>query len=148
MEIQLPLKLGHSSPQSSAHVLSPNGTWCHLVRWYRLRLRPHCVRWGPNSSPKGHNRPQYSAHVCCGQTAGWIMRLGLKVDLDPGDIVLDGEPTPRKGSWQSSPCLLSAHVYCVQTVAHLSYCRAHAFSSSCWTPSVVHQTVYPQKKTT
>jgi len=57
------------------------------------------------------------------------MRLGLKVDLDPGDIVLDGEPAPRKG--QSSPCLRSAHVYCVQTVAHLSYCRAHAFSSSC-----------------
>jgi len=31
----------------------------------------------------------------CGQTAGWIkMPLGTKVGLRPGDIVLDGDPTP------------------------------------------------------
>jgi len=30
-----------------------------------------------------------------GQTAGWIkMPLGTEVGLDPGDIVLDGDPVP------------------------------------------------------
>jgi len=39
---------------------------------------------------KGHS-PQFSAHICGGQTAGWIkMPLGTEVGLDPGDIVLDG----------------------------------------------------------
>jgi len=35
-----------------------------------------------------------------GQTFGWIkMRLGTEVDLDPGNIVLDGDPVPpRKGA--------------------------------------------------
>ena len=31
--------------------------------------------------------------VYCGQTVGWIkMQLGKEVGLDPGHIVLDGEP--------------------------------------------------------
>jgi len=34
---------------------------------------------------------QFLAHVYCGQTAGWIeMPLGTKVNLFPGDVVLDG----------------------------------------------------------
>ena len=44
---------------------------------------------------------QFSAHVRCGQTAGWInMPLGMEVGLRPGDIVLDGDPAPppQKGS--------------------------------------------------
>jgi len=42
--------------------------------------------------PKGQS-PQFSAHVCCGQTAVWIkMSLGREVGLGPGDIVLDGDP--------------------------------------------------------
>jgi len=33
--------------------------------------------------------------------AGWIkMRLGTEVGLDPGDIVLDGDPAPPKGAQQ------------------------------------------------
>ena len=43
---------------------------------------------------------QFSAHVYCGQTAGWIkMALGMEVGLGPGHIVLDGDPAPlpRKG---------------------------------------------------
>jgi len=37
--------------------------------------------------------PQFSAHVYCGQTAGWIeMPLGTEVALGPGHIVLDGDP--------------------------------------------------------
>jgi len=58
--------------------------------------------------------------ICCGQTAGWIkMPLGMNVGLGPGHIVLHGDPDPpEKGH---SPQFL-AHVYCDQTIAHLSYC--------------------------
>jgi len=63
------------------------------------------------------------AFVCCGQTARWIkMSLCTKVGLGPGHTVLDGDPAPpRKEAQQDSPHF-SAHVYCGQTVAHLSYC--------------------------
>jgi len=52
----------------------------------------HIVLHGNPAPPpqNGHN-PQFSAHVCCGQTAGWIkMLLGREVDVGPGDTVLDG----------------------------------------------------------
>ena len=33
----------------------------------------------------------------CGQMVGWIkMKLGMKVGLSPGHIVLDGDPAPPK----------------------------------------------------
>jgi len=52
--------------------------------------------------------------VYYGQTVGWIkMKLGMEVGLGPGHIVLDGDPARQ----------FSAHVYCDQTVAHLTYCR-------------------------
>jgi len=44
--------------------------------------------------PKGA-WPQFSAHVYCTQTVGWIkMPLGMEVGLDAGDIVLDEDPVP------------------------------------------------------
>jgi len=47
------------------------------------------------------------------------MPLGVEIGLGSGDIVLDGNPAPpQKG--HSSP-QFSAHVYCGQTVAHLSW---------------------------
>ena len=46
------------------------------------------------------------------------MPLGTKVGLGPGRVVLDGDPTPQRGTVPQ----FSAHVYCGQTVAHLSYC--------------------------
>jgi len=49
----------------------------------------------PAPLPKKGGSPQFSAHVYCGQTAGWIkMPLGMEVDFDPSDIVLDGDPAP------------------------------------------------------
>jgi len=67
------------------------------------------VRWGPSSTPKGHS-PQFSAHVCCAQTAGWIkMPIGTKVGLGPGHIVLDGAQLPQRGTAPPpifGPCLL------------------------------------------
>jgi len=51
---------------------------------------------------KGGEAPSpISAHVYCGQTAGWIkMALGMEVGLGPGHIVLDGDqvPLPKKGA--------------------------------------------------
>ena len=82
----------------------PNGWTDQDETWHAGRPRPwpHCARWGSSSPPqkRGHS-PQFSAHVCCAQTAGWIkMPLGMEVDLGPGHIVLDGDPAPlpRKGA--------------------------------------------------
>jgi len=71
-----------------------------------------------NQSPfpdKGAEPPQFSAHVYCGQTAGWIkMSLGVEVDLGLRDIVFDVDPaTPRKKGHSHSTQFL-AHVYCGQ----------------------------------
>jgi len=65
----------------------------------------------------------FLAPFYAGQTAGRIkMPLGTAVDHAPGDIVLNEDRAPPKGAQQ--PPLLSAHVYCAQTVAHLRYCWA------------------------
>ena len=51
------------------------------------------------------------------------MPLGTEVDLGPGHIVVDGNSAaPPKGH---SSLLFSAHVYCGQTVAHLSATAEH-----------------------
>jgi len=110
--------------------LLPPRCTCHIVRqnrvlnvklyrseqmdqdciWYggRPRLRPHCVRWGPcylHPLKSGGHISQFSAHVRCGQTTGWIkMPLCRDVDVSPGDIVLDGDPAPPKRG-RSSPLL-------------------------------------------
>jgi len=70
--------------------------------------------------PYKEHSPQFSAHVYCGQTAGWItMPLGREVGLGPYDTVLDGGPAPAPKRGTSpifDPCVLWP------TVAHLSYC--------------------------
>jgi len=75
----------------------------------RPRAGQHCVRCGPNSTPMGHS-PQFSANVCCGQTAGWIkIPLDTKVCLGPGHILLHVDPAPPKGAQPPlifGPCLL------------------------------------------
>jgi len=71
-------------------VLWPNGWMDQDATWYGGRPQPwpHCVRWGPAPpSKKGHS-PQFSACICCGQTAGYIkMTLGTEVGLGTRDIV-------------------------------------------------------------
>jgi len=70
----------------------------------------------------GTAQSQFSAHVCFGQTAGWIkMPLGTKVGSTRGRIVLHGDPAPppKRGTAPIfGPCLMWP------TVAHLSYCWA------------------------
>ena len=66
--------------------------------------------------------PQLLAHVRCGQTAESIkVPLDREVGIGPGHTVLDAwGPTspPERGT----ALQFSAHVYCGQTVVHLSYC--------------------------
>ena len=122
------VRWGSSSPSPMGTVpqifgpclLWPNGWMDEAGTWQGGRPRPKrlCVRWGPRSilPQKGAKpRPQFSAHVYCGQTAGWIkMALGMEVGFGPGHIVLDGEPAPLppKGT---APAQFSAHFYCCQT---------------------------------
>jgi len=61
-------------------------------------------------APKGHSL-QFSAHICCGQMAGWTKTpLGRDVGLGPSDIVLgrDSALLPKKGKRTTifGPCLL------------------------------------------
>ena len=82
---------GAPSPIFGPFPLWPNG-WMHQdATWYggRPRSRRHCVRWGPSSPPQNEAEPppQFSAHVYCGQTAGWIkVALGMEVGLVPATL--------------------------------------------------------------
>jgi len=69
----------------------------------------------PPLSKRG-TAPQFSAHVCCSQTAGWIkMSLGMEVGLDPGDTVLHGNPAPREQGHNTLPLLSSPFYYYGET---------------------------------
>jgi len=62
----------------------------------------------PAPFPKKGADPRLSAHVYCGQTAGWIkMALDMDVRLGPGHIVLFSSP-PKEGGTAPifGPCLL------------------------------------------
>jgi len=64
--------------------------WADFVLDEDLALPPQKGGGAPLSSS-----PQFSAHVHCGKTAGWItMALAMEVGLGPGHIVLDGDPAP------------------------------------------------------
>jgi len=53
----------------------------------------------PAPPQKGHSPIQFLAHVCCGQMAEWTkLPLCTEVDLDPGDVGLDGVAAPLKGA--------------------------------------------------
>jgi len=55
--------------------------------------------------------PQFSAHLYCGQTAGYIkMPLDMEVGLIPGDSLLDGDPASLRKRGRSPQ--FSANVYC------------------------------------
>jgi len=126
--------------QSLAHVYCGQTAGHQDATWYggRPRPRPRCTRPGPRLAsirshlpppPKkvGAQLPQFLAHVCCGQTAGWIkMPLGAKVCLSPGHPVLHGDPAypcqrvAAPNFWQMfivvkwSPISATAeHLYCI-----------------------------------
>jgi len=89
-------------------------------RWHligmEVGLRPgHIVLDGdPAPLPKKATEPHFSAHVYCGQTAGWAkIPTGTEIGLGPGHIVLDGDPAPPPKRGKAPQ--FSAHVYCGQT---------------------------------
>jgi len=100
---------GAPSPIFGSFLLWPNG-WMHQdATWYGCRPQPRgrCVRWEPIPPPQkgAEPSPKFSAHVYCGQTAAWIkVPLGMKVRLNLGDSVLDGDPasSPQRG-WSLLP---------------------------------------------
>jgi len=98
MGTQLPSPKGAQPPIFGPYLLWLN-VWMHQdATWYGGTPQPRrpCVRWGPSSPPqKKGTFPQFSAHVCCCQTAVCIrIPLGAEVGLSLGVIVLDGDPAP------------------------------------------------------
>jgi len=92
------------------------------VGWIKMKLGTeeglcpsHIVLDGdPAPPPTKKAQPQLSAHVCCGQMAGW-MPLGTEVSLGLGDIVLEvgsSSSSPKGGT--SAPTFRP--IYCGQTV--------------------------------
>jgi len=107
----LPLK-GHCPQFSPMSVATKrlDGSRCH---GWDVGLAPgHTVIDGdPAPPPPNGHSPQFnlfSAHVCCGQTAGWIeMPFSREVGLSPSDIVLDGEPGPFPQKGGTAPPILA-----------------------------------------
>ena len=98
---------GRSPPNFRYMFIVANGWIDHDDTWHGCRPQPRrlCVRWGlgtqlPLPKKEAEPPPQFSAHVYCGQTAGWIkMALGMEAGLGPGNIVLDGGtqlPSPER----------------------------------------------------
>jgi len=59
-----------------------DGSRCHLVWWQASAQATLCYMGSHLPHKRGHS-PQFSAHVCCGQTTGWI-----KMPLGTGNIGL------------------------------------------------------------
>ena len=96
------------------------------VKWYRAITQ--CTRTvnvlttklGVKIVRKGIPTQRSFHSYNCGQTVRWVkMPLGKEAGLGPGHIVLD--PVGTQLSTAAFPHF-SAHVYCGQTVAHLSNC--------------------------
>ena len=89
-------KKGAESPQIlDPCLLWPNGWMDQIVLGMEVGLSPgdFVLDGDPVPFPKRGRIPQFSAHVYCGQTAGWIkMTLGMEVGVGAGHIVLDGDP--------------------------------------------------------
>jgi len=70
-------------------LLWPIGWMDQEAIWYGGRSSPRqlCVRETQLPVPQRAESPQFLAHVCCGQTAGWIkMPFGREVGIGPGHI--------------------------------------------------------------
>ena len=68
---------------------------------------------GIATPPKRGTARLFSAHVYCGQTAGWMNTpLDTEVDLGSDHIVLDGDPALPPCERGTAAPLFSAHDYC------------------------------------
>ena len=70
---------------------------------------------GTQPLPKKGRAPQFSDHVYCGKTAGWInMTLGMEVGLSSGHTVLDRDPATLLQKGNRGPSQFSVHLSCGQ----------------------------------
>jgi len=102
-------------PQFLAHVCcGQKAGWIKMLVGTEVGLGPgHVLDGDPASSCRSKNGaqprsplPQFSAHVCCDPTAGWVrMPICTKVGLGPGDFVLDGGSKQDKGFPYSIPSI-------------------------------------------
>ena len=114
---------GHSPPVFSPYLLLQNRWMDQDATWWGDKpwLRRCCVKWGPSSPQKGGTAPIFGP--CLLWPNGW---------MDQDATWYQGRPWPRRHCvrWGPSPPSppkgthpqFSAHIYCGQTVAHLSYC--------------------------
>ena len=87
----------------------------------KVNLGPGDVVLDGVAAPLKGTQPQFSAHVHCYQTTGWMKTpLSTEVDIGPGHIVLDGVPAPPAKAAQQPVSFWPMSI--VATVAHLSYC--------------------------
>jgi len=107
---------GHSSPKFSTHVgCGQTSGWIKMSLATELCLGPgHLMLHGDPAPPKDRN-PQFSA-TRMDQDVTWYASIGHV----PGDIVLDADSAPQRKATQHPH--FSSHVYCCQTIAHLSNC--------------------------
>ena len=120
MGTQLPLKRAQPQPLLFGPcLLWPNGWMDQDATWYRgtVGLGPSHIVLDGEPAPlqkRGTAPPQFSAHVCSGNTAGWIkIPLGMELGFGSGHIALDGDPAPLPK--RSTSLQFSAHVCCGQT---------------------------------
>jgi len=129
-----------------------------------MRTQLHRKGHSPPSSTPWGTAPQFSAHVCYDQTAGWInMPLDTKVGLGPGHTVTWGPSHPQKEAQPPifSPCLLwpngrpsqlllstccTSHdrksLYFTMSAPIPQNCR---FPWGIWTPHLTHDSLGPSE---
>jgi len=117
------------SPIFGPFLLWPNG-WMHEdATWYGGRPQPRglCVRWGPSHTPPPP-APQFSAHVYCGQTTGWIkMALDMEAGLGRGHLVLDEDPAPLPQKRGLEPPIFGPFLQRAQC-SHYKRCISYSIS--------------------
>jgi len=102
----LPKKAAEPPPQFSAHVYcAQTAGWIKMPLGMEVGLDPSDIALDGYTAPiptihkKGGRAPNFqpmSHCLYCGQTAVWIkMPHRMKVGLDPGHIVLDGDLAPH-----------------------------------------------------
>jgi len=109
-------------PKNRPCLLLSNGWMDQDAAWYRGRLSPgHTVLDGdPAPLPKGAQPANFRPMPIAAKWLDGSRCQGREVGLGPGHIVLDGDPPPLPQRVKAPQ--FSVHVYCGQTVAHLSYC--------------------------
>jgi len=104
--------MGAEPPIFRPCLLWPDCWMDQHATWHgdRSRPRPHCARWRSSCpSPKVHS--QFSAHICCGQMAGW-MKMSLGRSQPKRHCVRWGPSSPPPKGAEPQ---FSSHVYCGQT---------------------------------